>query len=512
MVAEAVVAEAVVAEAAAVSLRALLASDSMPQEKTLFHNCKVRYDCERQEYVPLRPLPNATEYNTLAAVLRLRSDGDSFEFEQRLAVRHAVSSKFGVPQFLVSISEVAMSPQYVDIVVHVGPGNVSTCHEIDCEAVLRPDLDTEARLLALSGPFAGAQELQLPVCKLCAIQNLLQFASAGALDDPFSCDRECTEGFFQFLGFENVPCQQHSSPQCLPGQFLQAGTATTDSECVACSTCEGQMFVAVCSGTTDSVCEPCPDAVAYQHWVGSDCSPACKEGFMWNMETHECEFCAQTLCAPGWRTPKLPHNCSHCVLCPQLPSHAHWSVQNDRFDCMWTCDDAYELSNMTCVAQTLEVMQLLAAPEPVCAAGLISVNLSCVSCFEAQAMGIVQQNELPLPADNNTKWQWLYACKWQCLHSRGYWELRSVSGGYWECTSLHTHSVMLRGTDMSWALPPEANTRRLAGVESSSVVIVVLVLVAMPVLLCLCAVLICIFKYCSRSTVTDFEQEPLLAV
>ena len=272
------------------------------------------------------------------------------------------------------------------------------------------------------------------------------------------------------------------------------------------------MFVAVCSGTTDSVCEPCPDAVAYQHWVGSDCSPACKEGFMWNMETHECEFCAQTLCAPGWRTPKLQHNCSHCVLCPQLPSHAHWSVQNDRFDCMWTCDDAYELSNMTCVAQTLEVMQLLAAPEPVCAAGLISVNLSCVSCFEAQAMGIVQQNELPLPADNNTKWQWLYACKWQCLHSRGYWELRSVSGGYWECTSLHTHSVMLRGTDMSWALPPEANTRRLAGVESSSVVIVVLVLVAMPVLLCLCAVLICIFKYCSRSTVTDFEQEPLLAV
>jgi hypothetical protein len=79
-----------------------------------------------------------------------------------------------------------------------------------------------------------------------------------------------------------------------------------------------------------------------------------------------------------------------------LPPNAHWSTQDDRFDCMWLCDENYELLDMTCVAQVVVQEDSLVVPEAVCDAGHIPVILSCVQCFAAQSMGIVAQKDLPL--------------------------------------------------------------------------------------------------------------------
>jgi len=151
-------------------------------------------------------------------------------------------------------------------------------------------------------------------------------------------------------------------------------------------------------------------------------------------------------------------NCTHCVACPPYPAHAHWSGQNDRFDCMWLCDEEYQLHNMTCVAIHHSPVTALVQLQPVCDPGQMAVNFLCVSCFEAAAQGHMQMQDLPLPADVNIKWQWSYGCAWQCNHAAGYWELRPESGEYWECTSYKMHSVMLRGVDMSWAAAHVDNT------------------------------------------------------
>jgi len=121
---------------------------------------------------------------------------------------------------------------------------------------------------------------------------------------------------------------------------------------------------------------------------------------------------------------------------------------------------------------------------------------------------VLSQADLPLPADENSKWEWLYACQWQCLHSRGYWELRSVSGGYWECTSSHTQNVMLKGIDMSWVVPNTSSRRRAEAPERTPVLIVVLACVAVPVLLCMCAVVLWLMQACKGNR--SEEEKPLL--
>ena len=338
--------------------------------RIVYHDCsnRLRYDCATGEYVLIRLLPSLTQYNTLPAVLKVRTYAvmDDFDFDERLALRHAVSRQWGVPQYLVFI------------------------HDIVPEDVLRPDIPEAVRRDELFASFAGAQLLQEPVCQLCAGEQLLMFASAGTVDDPFSCPRECAEGL------DGVGCQEHARPQCLAGQFLLAGTATSDAQCVQCSGCQGKRFVAACSAKSDTVCEDCPTPAARQYWHGTDCSPVCLEGFVWNTRQLECEFCAKTICEPGWTTPQRQDNCSHCVPCGMLPPNAHWSTQDDRFDCMWLCDENYELLDMTCVAQVVVQEDSLVVPEAVCDAGHIPVILSCVQCFAAQSMGIVAQKDLPL--------------------------------------------------------------------------------------------------------------------
>ena len=303
--------------------------------RIVYHDCsnRLRYDCATGDYVLIRPLPNVTQYNTLSAVLQVRSDVviDDFDFDARLALRHAVALQWGVPQYTVSIHDIVPGSYFVDVLVYVGPGNSSGCTVIDCEEVLRPDVSVALREQQLLESFAGARLLQPPQCQLCAGEQVLAFSRAGTLNDPFSCPKECLPGFFQFQGLDGAACQEHAQPQCLQGQYLLPGTPTTDAQCVSCSSCEGKRFVAGCSATSDTVCENCPEAAPRQYWQGTDCSPACQEGFVWDTRAHECEYCSKTQCDAGWTVPERRDNCSHCVPCSALPANAHWSTQDDRF-------------------------------------------------------------------------------------------------------------------------------------------------------------------------------------
>ena len=493
--------------------------------RTVYHACDERYDCDRNEYAQIgphiTPTPqNGTVHDTLFVSIRVRIPMllEAFTIDQRLKFREAVSGLFRVPLFLVSIKDIAeggaegdAEGAFLDITGIVGEDNMIACAVVPCETVSMQPQD-QLTMMLLS-ELVGATFIVLPTCKVCQAENEFVFASAGTWDDPFSCGRQCAAGFFQFRGLDTASCEPHSQPLCAAGQFLREGTSSSDASCVNCSTCEGARFVAECSAQTDTVCEECADAGPRQHWIGDSCSPACDAGFVWDKRTQE-------LCEPGLQTPVQQDNCSHCVACPPHPTNAHWSAQDDRFDCMWLCDELFELSGLGCVARPTAVDTLVLL-QPVCDPGHLSVNFVCVPCFEAATTGHLSLRDLPLPAELHIKWQWFYGCQWRCMHAAGFWELRADSGLYWECASTKQHTIMLRGIDMSWAAGTESNTtpttpptptglRREAAAENSTLLRTVLVLIAVPVLVLVCTVLVSVAGLCIGTTALSDETQPLL--
>jgi len=205
--------------------------------------------------------------------------------------------------------------------------------------------------------------------------------------------------------------------------------------------------------------------------------------------------------------------------CAAHPVHAHWSTQNDRFDCMWLCDEGYELLDMSCVPTNYSAVQTLTQLQPICNPGQMVVNFECKSCFEAATQGFIQMHDLPQPADLDRKWQWLYACKWQCLHAAGYWELRPENSLHWECISDKIHTVMLREVDMSWAAPALDNSssnpavnpalRRQTTSETRTLYSVIVILVAVPLIVLVCMLIIGVAR---RQWIVDVSEEhqPLL--
>jgi hypothetical protein len=500
------------------------------QPPAVFHSCKVRYDCVRKEYTSIFPPVNLTQFTTLGVLVRVSipMSISSFDIEKRIQIRESVSKKFNVQTSMVSISNVSSvrdgSLDAVELLqAYVKIGTVSkealssldTCMLVDCEQVHIYASDSD---LASDLPdLPGARILQLPTCKLCAPQDELVFASSGTLDNPFSCRKECSPGFFQFRGLETSTCEAHSQPRCSSGQFLSTGTPTTDATCLNCSSCEGMRFVATCSEDQDTVCEYCPEPGAHQFYVGNACTAACDVGFVLDVRTKQCELCKYAQCDPGWRDPPLKHNCSHCVLCPPLPLNAHWSQRNDRFDCMWVCNEHHQLqsvdSKLTCVSQNVVVdnVQLL---QPLCAAGHFALNFRCITCFEAAALGYVTQHDLPQPADIDSKWEWVYGCKWRCLHAAGYWELRPTSGIYWECVNAHMHTAMVRGVDLSWTAV-NVSTRRVDNSpnQSKKLLDIMYILAIVPLSVIICFVLYNCVRLCSKSAKDqndDDEEKPLL--
>jgi hypothetical protein len=182
---------------------------------------------------------------------------------------------------------------------------------------------------------------------------------------------------------------------------------------------------------------------------------------------------------------------------------------------MWLCDEGYELFDMSCVATNYSAEQTLMQLQPICNPGQTVVNFECKSCFEAATQGLVRMQDLPQPADLDRKWQWLYGCKWQCLHAAGYWELRPENSLYWECISDKIHTVMLRGVDMSWAAPALDNSsvnpsvRRLATSETRTLYSVIVILVAVPLIVLVCMLIVGVARRQWSVQVSD-ERQPLL--
>jgi hypothetical protein len=484
-----------------------------------FHTCDQRYDCARGDYTEAipeiisAPLINTTTFSSLAVSLQVRIPAaiELFDIDERMRVREAVSRQFRVPVDIVSISNVFGTEEFVQMSVSIGLASPTLCIPVLCEYV---QISTQNTVIL---DLPGSAIVQQPTCNLCQAEQELVFASAGTLDDPYSCKKECAAGFFQFQGLKSAPCEQHSKPVCSTQQFLLAGTAISDAVCVNCSDCEGAQLLTACSEHRDTECKACPEPAARQYWTGNQCSPACETGFVWDVRKQECEFCEQTLCEAGYQAPLQRDNCTHCVSCAVHPVHAHWSTQNDRFDCMWLCDEGYELLDMACVTTNYSAVQTLSQLQPICHPGQTFVNFECKSCFEAAMQGLIPKQDLPQPADIDDKWQWLYGCKWQCIHAAGYWELRPENSLFWECISVKMHTVMLRGNDMSWATQELDNIsvnpalRRQATSETRTLFSVIVILVAVPVFVLVCMVIVGVARRQWSVDVSE-ERQPLLNV
>jgi hypothetical protein len=314
------------------------------------------------------------------------------------------------------------------------------------------------------------------------------FASSGKQDDAHSCRAQCTQGYYRLFDLENEICRRHSVLQCEHGQWLRNGTHARDAQCESCSGCEGRRLVANCSTYADTVCEDCGKSGERQRWAGEACTPACDDGFVWNIRTKECDFCGtyewqggkdgswrkgRIRCPPGYQSPVQPDNCTHCVECKGLPEHAIWSAQDDRADCVWLCQDAYQLQGTEagerCVPrENVEAVPTMTRVEIECEPGSVAVDFACKSCFEAGELGQagVTLSSLPLKADENVTWSWLYACTWQCMHEDDLWEILSASGQYWECKSLSQRDGLLEAGDLSWM--DTAMRRSAPSIEAAS--------------------------------------------
>jgi hypothetical protein len=210
-------------------------------------------------------------------------------------------------------------------------------------------------------------------------------------------------------------------------------------------------------------------AKEHQRWTGTACKPVCEDGFVWDARSRECEFCGTYVweggswrkdarkCPPGLRKPVEPDNCTHCVPCTGLPEHATWSGEDDRTDCLWSCEDEYQLTataaGEACVRrESVELVPTITRTEPVCDPGSIPIDFKCVPCFDAASLqgSGVQLSDLPRKSQQGKTWDWLYGCRWQCLHVNDFWEIQAESGLYWDCKTRAERDRLLQGLDLSW--------------------------------------------------------------
>jgi hypothetical protein len=499
--------------------------------KSFYHNCEQRYDCARQEYtdaipeIVTEPVTNTSVFGSLSVSFQVRIPMaiDSFDADRRDQLLQSISKYFNVPMAIVSIINVieievpgAENQDFVQLSVTIGLLPSSTCISVACNEV---HISETITLTTLNEDMPGSVIVQEPVCKLCTQTSKFVFVGAGTLNDPFSCRKECSVGFYQFQGLATASCQPHSQVDCFPGQFLQAGTPNSDAVCVNCTTCDGARLLEPCSLYHDTVCEKCPDPVRNQYWIGDNCSLACDKGFVWNNQQQLCEFCAEDLCSPGFYAPVNRDNCTHCVACPNLPQNAHWSKQNDRFECMWLCNANYHFVNLKCIATNFSIVRALNKLQPLCDPGEVEVNFHCTSCFEAATLGHVSLQSLPQPEHENVKWQWLYGCQWQCMHTAGYWELRSQGNSYWECSNEKKHTVMLRGVDTSWANTVSSGAQNASQTQSlrktknfQNLYFYLMLLVSVPACILICMVFVGVARLQWTVKSVEVESEPLLKV
>jgi len=376
-----------------------------------------------------------------------------------------------------------------------------------------------------------------PTCTRCVNAEHLEFASSGSRDRQFSCKKQCSEGYFRILNLDSQACFPHTVPTCPDGQYVESGTRQHDAFCAPCSGCEGRRLVANCSQYSNTVCEDCGSGKERQHWKGTECQPACDDGFVWDVKRNECQFCGTyvwkggedgawgkdvTKCPPGFHKPAEPDNCTHCVPCIGLPENADWGAQDDREDCVWLCKDEYELQNTAsgdaCVLRKgVENAPKITSMENECDPGSIPIAFTCTPCFDAAKLegSGVQFSDLPVAMQNGKTWDWTFGCRWQCRHVENFWEIQASSGKYWECKELSQRDELLED-DLSWlrrsGVSPQTpssvslNASSVDKTEERSTLLNIAVFVgALPAAALVCALLV----GCWRMFAADDDQHKL---
>lgn len=389
------------------------------------------------------------------------------------------------------------------------------------------------------------QFLSEPTCQSCVNAEHLEFASSGERDNERSCKKQCEDGYFRLFNLDSQVCFPHTVLTCPDGHYVRNGTRVRDAECALCSRCEGQRLLANCSRYADTHCGDCGAPKARQRWTGTACTPACDDGFVWDVRRSECEFCGtytweggeegawrkdRVKCPPGFQTPAEPDNCTHCVPCSGLPEHASWSEQDDREDCLWLCGNEYQLkvtaAGEACVPrESVELAPALTRTEPACDPGSIPLAFTCTPCFDAagrEGSG-VKLADLPEKSQEGRTWEWIFGCRWQCLHVNDFWEMQAESGLFWECKPLAERDSLLDGDDLSWlnmgarrsAAPAEApapeSARRSMRPEDGgggrgTLLRTAAVVGALPVGVLVCAVLLGCWRACAAGREEDSDE------
>jgi hypothetical protein len=102
--------------------------------------------------------------------------------------------------------------------------------------------------------------------------------------------------------------------------------------------------------------------------------------------------------------------------------------------------------------KSVELVHSIQEIKPVCAPGTIPINFLCTPCFDVALVegAEVRFSDLPQAHEEGNRWEWLYGCRWQCLHADDLWEMRAAIGSYWECKTPAERDSLLNLDDLSW--------------------------------------------------------------
>lgn len=233
-----------------------------------------------------------------------------------------------------------------------------------------------------------------------------EFSTRGDVDRNNSCMEQCKPGMFDEMGLG--VCKYFSTPTCDAGQYMQQGSPYNDVECRECSTCYGSSLQEACTETKDAVCSPCNGTMGLgEFWTGSACEKACKQGFVMNVRSGNCEICLSK-CPPGSSPASPRHNCSHCQACvpPQTPD---WEWVDE---CVWTCRVGFVTANGACQPQQNNFRPVIASTLSVrCPRGTAPAkNFQCQSCNASV--------QTPKNSLENVTWEWRMSgmpCVWRCI-------------------------------------------------------------------------------------------------
>lgn len=294
-----------------------------------------------------------------------------------------------------------------------------------------------------TGEYLTGDACQSCLSCLAPVDENWHFTGQGALDDNVSCPWACNEGYFLDYVLD-IPtagasvreaCLRHTVLTCGGGQYQVRGTNLSDAYCEECQvSCEGRRQTAACSAFADTSCSECLPALATLEagaaYEGTNCTRACRSGYVMNQASGRCEFCAAE-CDPGSFAPADRRNCTDCRACADvLPTNASYVDA-----CTWACDEGFFFTHGDCFSLAVELSSRRQS-ETRCAQGerLVwqATFFACEAC------------DVPLPAAPvDSTWRWLpsrSSCAWECLP--GYYRAQ-ISATLVDCLAWEAYQMQI---------------------------------------------------------------------